>query len=220
MVEADREPDGLLRAVRNNGREYPMKLIVGLGNPGRKYEGTRHNIGFEVVAEFARVQHAGPSRTRFQGDTVELNWQRKTGAAQGIEKLLLLLPQTYMNLSGQSVLEAKDFYKIDPSDILVICDDFALSLGRLRFRPNGSSGGQKGLADILVRLGTEAVPRLRIGIGTPPPQWDPADFVLSRFHEDEKPVMQEAVRNAVAGINDWLDQGTAYCMNRYNGKKE
>jgi peptidyl-tRNA hydrolase, PTH1 family len=195
-----------------------MKLIVGLGNPGRKYEGTRHNIGFDVVDAFARACSAGGARNRFQGEVIELNWEGKVG--EPAERLLLLRPQTYMNLSGQSVVEAKDFYKINPSDILVVCDDFSLLLGRLRFRARGSSGGQKGLADILLRLGTEAIPRLRIGIGTPPPQWDPADFVLSRFAEGEKSAAKTAILQAVAGVQDWVRHGIAYCMNQYNREKK
>jgi len=147
-----------------------MKLVVGLGNPGRKYEGTRHNVGFDCLAKLAGRLPAAPVKQKFQGELIE--------AEIGGERVLLLCPLTYMNLSGGSVLAARDFYKIKENDILVVCDDFHLPLAKLRFRAKGSAGGQKGLADILRRLGTENIARLRIGIGEPPPQWNVADYVL------------------------------------------
>src|SRR5688572_30356880 len=150
-----------------------MKLIVGLGNPGDKYKETRHNVGFEVTSRLAARFGASPPRARFQGETVEANIAG--------QKVLLLTPLTYMNLSGASVLAARDFYKIELQDILIVCDDFNLPLGKLRLRARGSAGGQNGLADILRRLGTEDLPRLRIGIGSPPPGRDPAGYVLGRF---------------------------------------
>ena len=141
-----------------------MKLIVGLGNPGRKYQGTRHNIGFEVVLELAARYQAGSFRRKFNGKVNEVR--------VGETPALLLLPTTYMNLSGSSVLAARDFYRIPTEEVLVVCDDFNLSLAQLRFRARGSAGGQKGLADILRRLGTQEVSRLRFGVGAPPPRWD------------------------------------------------
>lgn len=185
-----------------------MKILVGLGNPGPKYVGTRHNVGFEALSRFARKHAAGPVKNKFQGEIAE--------AEVGGEKLLLLSPLTYMNLSGASVLAARDFYKVELSDILVICDDFNLPLARLRFRASGSAGGQKGLDDILRRLGSQAVPRLRIGIGTPPPQWDVANYVLSKFTKDEQPVMDEACDRAVEAMAVWVTRGIADCMNQYN----
>ena len=140
-----------------------MKLIVGLGNPGRKYAGTRHNVGFEVLAELGRRAAAGRPRTKFQAELLE--------AMVGGEKVLLLSPLTYMNRSGSSVQPARDFYQLDNEDLLIICDDINLPLAKLRFRAKGSSGGQKGLEDILRRLGTDQVPRLRLGVGQPPAQW-------------------------------------------------
>jgi len=132
-----------------------MKLIVGLGNPGKKYEDTRHNVGFEVVCELIRRYQPGRPKTKFQGEYYE--------SRISDESALLLMPHTFMNLSGGSVQKARDFYKIENADILVICDDLNLALGRLRFRPKGSAGGQNGLADILQRLGTQQVSRLRVG---------------------------------------------------------
>ncbi len=185
-----------------------MKLIVGLGNPGRKYEGTRHNIGFEVLRELARRHATGRPRVKFQGEVSE--------AQVGGESVLLLMPQTFMNLSGASVLPARDFYRLEACDVLVICDDFHLPLARLRFRPSGSAGGQKGLADILHRLGTSAIPRLRFGIGSPPPAWDVADYVLSKFGKDEVPELASSLSRAATAAADWVTLGTQECMNRYN----
>jgi peptidyl-tRNA hydrolase, PTH1 family len=185
-----------------------MKIIVGLGNPGPKYVGTRHNVGFEVLARFARKHLAGPVKNKFQGEIAE--------ADVGNEKVLLLSPLTYMNLSGASVLAARDFYKVDLSDILVICDDFNLPLAKLRMRASGSAGGQKGLDDILRRLGSQAVPRLRLGIGVPPPQWDVANYVLSKFTKDEQPLVEEAYARAVEATGDWVTRGITECMNKYN----
>jgi peptidyl-tRNA hydrolase, PTH1 family len=186
-----------------------MKLVVGLGNPGRKYQQTRHNVGFEVLAKVALRHSAGPVTCRFEGEMVDY--------VSPAGKVLLLCPSTYMNRSGQSVGAALDFYKLPLSDLLVVCDDFSLPLGRLRFRAKGSAGGQKGLADIIRRVGSDQFARLRIGIGTPPPSWDPADYVLGRFTAEERAVMDEAVRRAACGVDDWVGQGTAYCMNQYNG---
>ncbi len=185
-----------------------MKLIVGLGNPGRKYVGTRHNIGFEVVQELARRHASSRPKTRFQGELCE--------AQLGGQNALLLLPQTFMNRSGGSVLSARDFFKIDHQDILIICDDFHLPLARLRFRPQGSAGGQNGLGDILKRLGTKDVPRLRFGIGAAPAEWDVADYVLSKFRKEEIDSVSIAVVRAAEAVVDWVALGTAECMNRYN----
>jgi peptidyl-tRNA hydrolase, PTH1 family len=185
-----------------------MKLIVGLGNPGAKYKDTRHNVGFEVAARLAKQFGASPPRARFQGEIVEAKF---AGA-----RLLLLTPLTYMNASGASVLATRDFYKIDLSDTLIICDDFNLPLGKLRLRAKGSSGGQKGLEDILRRLGTEDVPRLRIGIGTPPPGRDVAGYVLSRFAKDEQAVIAEALDRAAEAAEAWLREGLEPTMNKYN----
>ena len=155
-----------------------MKLVVGLGNPGRKYEGTRHNVGFRVVAETARKFAASSPKAAFQGELAEANIAG--------QRVLLLCPQTFMNLSGGSVLASRDFYKINNDDLLVVCDDFNIPLGRLRMRPKGSAGGQKGLADIIGRLGTDTVSRLRVGVGPVPSGWDAADFVLGKFAKDQQ----------------------------------
>jgi PTH1 family peptidyl-tRNA hydrolase len=186
-----------------------MKLIVGLGNPGEKYDRTRHNVGFVVIALLAKAHHAGTPRGRFQGETSE-------ATIRG-QKTLLLTPLTYMNLSGASVLAARDFYKIDNSDILVVCDDFNLPLAKLRFRASGSSGGQNGLEDVIRRLGTEDVPRLRIGIGQPAPGRDASGYVLGRFSKEEEAEITAATARAAEAAADWVELGLSHCMSKYNG---
>jgi PTH1 family peptidyl-tRNA hydrolase len=189
-----------------------MKLVVGLGNPGKRYEGTRHNVGFIVVRELAKKYSASGSKARFQGETAE--------AELDGHKALLLTPTTYMNLSGASVLAVRDFYKIPQEDLLVVCDDLNLPLAKLRVRAGGSAGGQKGLQDIIRRLGSEGFARLRIGIGTPPNGWSWPDFVLSRFTKEEIPAMEQAIDRALEAIVVWAGQGVQTCMNRYNGKEK
>jgi PTH1 family peptidyl-tRNA hydrolase len=185
-----------------------MKLIVGLGNPGTRYTGTRHNIGFEVIAELARRHAAGPPREKFQAELAE--------AAIAGEKTLLMCPLTFMNLSGQAVQPARDFYKIENDDLLVVCDDFALPLGKLRMRAQGSAGGQKGLDDIIRRLGTDEVPRLRIGIGPLPESWEAANFVLGKFSKEDAAGATEMVKRSADAVASWIRDGLAKAMNQYN----
>jgi PTH1 family peptidyl-tRNA hydrolase len=188
-----------------------MKLVVGLGNPGRRYDGTRHNIGYAVLAELARQFGVTPPKAQFHGAVVEAN-------VDG-EKLLLLSPTTFMNLSGTSVQEAKSFYKLADENLLVICDDLNLPVGKLRLRARGSSGGQKGLEDIIRRLATEEFSRLRVGVGTAPDGWAWADYVLSRFTAEERPVVERAVALAVEAVAAWAREGIDVCMNRYNSSQ-
>lgn len=185
-----------------------MKLIVGLGNPGKKYQETRHNVGFRTLEQLGRRWGDGRVRGQFQGETMD--------ARIDAEKAVLLCPLTYMNKSGQSVLAARDFFKIEHDDLLIICDDFNLPLGKLRLRAKGSSGGQKGLADIIRRLGTEEIPRLRIGIGPPPDGWDVADYVLSKFDKEEEAEMELTLGRAADAVEIWLRDGTETAMNQFN----
>jgi PTH1 family peptidyl-tRNA hydrolase len=185
-----------------------MKLVVGLGNPGRKYEGTRHNVGFAVLAELARKHAAGKPREAFAGEVAEATLEG--------ERVLLLCPWTFMNRSGSSVVRARDFYKLQHEELLVVCDDFNLPLGKLRIRPQGSSGGQKGLADIIRCLGTEEFPRLRIGVGPVPEGWDAADFVLGKFTKPQLPEIEPTIWRAADAVAVWASQGIQDCMNRYN----
>ena len=185
-----------------------MKLIVGLGNPGRKYEGTRHNVGFEVLNLLATRNAASTPKEKFSG--------RVADAMVSGEKALLLWPLTLMNLSGQSVQPAAQFYDVQLADMLVVCDDFNLPLGKLRFRGQGSAGGQKGLDDIIRRLGTPDVPRLRLGIGPVPPQWDAADFVLGKFNRSDQQVIEETIMRAAEAVECWAAEGLAAGMSKFN----
>jgi PTH1 family peptidyl-tRNA hydrolase len=185
-----------------------MKLVVGLGNPGRKYQGTRHNIGFDVLEAIAHRYDATPKKTKFEGDLAEANI--------GSQRTLLLWPQTYMNLSGASVGKACDFYKIAADDLLVICDDFNLPLSTIRYRASGSAGGQKGLADVIRRLGSDAFCRLRIGVGPVPERWNPADFVLGKFARSEGAAIEEVIARTAESVSVWIDQGIDPCMNQFN----
>jgi peptidyl-tRNA hydrolase, PTH1 family len=185
-----------------------MKLVVGLGNPGSKYQGTRHNIGFELVDRLARGGRGAAFSRRFDGllaDT-EIDFRR----------VLLLKPETFMNLSGRSVSQAVRFYKLPLSDILVVCDDLSLPLGKLRIRTAGSDGGQKGLRDVAAALGTDQFPRLRIGIGDQDDS-DAVNFVLTRFRSAERPIIDDALILASQAVAVWVTQGIEAAMNRFNG---
>ena len=183
-------------------------LITGLGNIGHEYEGTRHNIGFEVLGELALQWRTARPKYRFEASLVEANHQG--------EKVLLAAPQTYMNLSGRSVQQIVNFYKIPLIDVLVVCDDMNLKLGQLRLRASGSAGGQKGLLSILTVCGTELVPRLRIGVGRPPEKMDATTYVLTKFRKDELPEIDSSVRRAATGVENWIRDGISAAMNAVN----
>jgi PTH1 family peptidyl-tRNA hydrolase len=185
-----------------------MKLIVGLGNPGSKYSETRHNVGFHAIAELIRRFATATARSKFHGELTE--------ASIANQSCLLLCPHTYMNRSGQSVLAARDFYKIATEDLLVISDDFNLPLAKLRVRAKGSAGGQKGLEDIILRLGTDEIARLRIGIGPVEEGWNPADFVLARFRKDEITTINETISRSADAVQVWVRDGIQLCMNQFN----
>jgi PTH1 family peptidyl-tRNA hydrolase len=185
-----------------------MRVIVGLGNPGKQYAGTRHNIGYAVVEYMATAPAFGPFRPQFHGVVAE--------GINNNDKLLLLKPETYMNLSGRSVRALLDFYKLPVEDLLIVCDDFNLPLGKLRVRKDGSHGGQNGLRNIQEQLGTDAYPRLRIGVGEPNPG-EAVDFVLSRFKPGEKAAVEKAVADAATGALLWATNGIEACMNAVNG---
>lgn len=183
-----------------------MKLIVGLGNPGARYEGTRHNVGFEVVDTLASRWNISLATEKFHG------WFG-TGVIAG-EKTALLKPTTFMNRSGRAVLAAGRFYKLELDDLLVISDDLALPLGRLRIRLKGSSGLHKGLQDIIDRLSSEEWCRLRIGIDEP--LGDPSGYVLGRFTPQERTTLDEAVSRGADASECWVEQGPEMAMNRFN----
>jgi PTH1 family peptidyl-tRNA hydrolase len=189
-----------------------MKLIVGLGNPGPRYNLTRHNVGFDVLNSFAD-RHFFPScRSRFDGLV--------TDHSVGGEKVVLLAPQTYMNASGRSVRQCADFFKVEHQNILVLLDDMNLDLGRLRMRQGGSVGGQKGLEDIIRHLGTDQIARLRIGIGRPPGRMAASDFVLHQFTDDERSEIDVCIAESVAGVESWIKDGLSTAMNMLNPLKE
>jgi PTH1 family peptidyl-tRNA hydrolase len=185
-----------------------MKLIVGLGNPGKQYVNTRHNVGFQLIAELVKRHATSSVKKKFHAEV----WD---GAIAG-ESVLLLAPQTFMNLSGQAVQAARDFYKVELTDTLVVCDDFAIPLGKLRMRSNGSAGGQNGLKDIIQRSGSDAIPRLRIGIGPLPPAWDAAGFVLGKFSSAEEEDIAKLIPQAADGVALWVQAGITQAMNQVN----
>ena len=183
-----------------------MKVVVGLGNPGNRYQGTRHNVGFDVVDSLAASPHAGRFQSRFQAQVAELH--------EDGEKLLLVKPETFMNLSGRCVRQVLDFYQVPASDLLVVCDDINLPLGRLRVRARGTHGGHNGLRDIQNHLGGVEYARLRIGVDAP--RDDAIDHVLGKFRPAERAVIGDAVALAAQAVLVWARQGVAAAMNRYN----
>ena len=185
-----------------------MKVLVGLGNPGKKYEGTRHNVGWLVIGELAVRHGAARPKVKFEAEIAEV-------PVAG-QKLVLVAPQTFMNASGRSVRQLVDFFQIAPSDVLVVCDDINLPLAKLRIRRSGSSGGQKGLENVIQQLGTQEVPRLRIGVGQPPNGRDSADYVLDRFGKAEMREVETAVKTAADAVEIWVAEGVDKAMNRFN----
>ncbi|MBI1832932.1 MAG: aminoacyl-tRNA hydrolase [Planctomycetes bacterium] len=185
-----------------------MKLVVGLGNPGKRYEGTRHNVGFAVIDRLASGPSVSGFKDKFDAEVAE--WR------EDAEKILLMKPQTFMNLSGRSVREAMDYCQIDGADLLVICDDMALPLGKLRFRARGTHGGHNGLRDIQQHLGTTEYARLRIGVDAPGQEGEAVDHVLGKFRPSEKATIDDALQRAVQGVVMWIGHGIEKCMNEYN----
>ncbi|MFZ5817512.1 MAG: aminoacyl-tRNA hydrolase [Bacillota bacterium] len=186
------------------------KLIVGLGNPGAKYANTRHNVGWMVLDALARKHGVAMDQARFQGVTGELRW------GPTAEKVILLKPMTYMNLSGHSVVPTAHFYKVEPKEILTIYDELDLEVGRLRLREKGSAGGHNGMKSIIQQLGTQEFPRLRIGIGRPAPGWEVPDWVLSPFQGDDAATIAATIPRAVEAVETFLTDGILKAMNLYN----
>ena len=187
-------------------------LVVFLGNPGLRYEGTRHNAGFMAADAFSRKHDVRISRARFRALTAQ--------CGIGGDQVLLMKPQTYMNLSGEAVGQAARFYKIPPEHILVLSDDITLPIGALRIRTKGSSGGHNGLKNIIEVLGTDAFPRIRIGVGSPPhPDYDPIDWVLSVFRDQDAEDLAEAASRAADAAECYIAEGPEKAMNRYSQKK-
>jgi len=185
-----------------------MKLIAGLGNPGGRYRGTRHNVGFEVADLLARRHELPFQPWRDLAEAAE--WRRPEG------RVWIVKPLTFMNLSGEAVSALMAFYKLDLADVFIVCDDVNLPVGQLRVRPSGSSGGNNGLKSVAASLGTEEFARLRIGVGRGDPARDLADHVLSRFAPEEMSGVEEAVTRAADAVEMWIDEGTARVMNAFN----
>ena len=190
-----------------------MYVIAGLGNPGSKYEKTRHNVGFQVIDRLASKYH------------IDMNTKKHkaicgTGVIEGV-KVLLVKPQTFMNLSGESIREAVDFYKVDPeTEFLVIYDDISLAPGHLRIRKKGSAGGHNGIKNIILHLGTQVFPRVRVGVGEKPEGYDLADYVIGHFSKEEQVLMDEGYAHAVHAVEMILEGDISAAMNEYNRKKK
>lgn len=201
-----------------------MKLIVGLGNPGQQYTATRHNVGFAVVdtlaARLGWTSQSGDfdrmAKSRFDG----LMLDGVLVTASGQEKLVILKPMTYMNLSGRAVQQALAFYQGSVSDLLVVLDDLALPCGKIRLRSEGSAGGHNGLKDIQQMLSTEKYARLRVGIDPVPPRMPQADYVLQRFSDEQRKLMEPAVVKAAACAVTWADKGISAAMNQFNSDQD
>ena len=188
--------------------DSPIRLIAGLGNPGSEHAATRHNIGFMVVNQLA---------TQF-GSTWEKSAKWEALSAK-CGPVLLVKPLRFMNRSGYPLFAVAQFYKIEPQEILVVLDDFSLSLGRLRLRAQGGPGGHNGLESVIVQFGTEEIPRLRIGIGAAPREGS-ADYVLSRFFDEEKPIVRSTIDRAVEALKCAIDNGLVSAMNTFNKSEE
>ncbi|HEY2801815.1 MAG TPA: aminoacyl-tRNA hydrolase [Chthoniobacterales bacterium] len=190
-----------------NEEVAPIRLVAGLGNPGREYQRTRHNVGFMVLDRLAHDRQ------------LAWDYSEKWGAAWAKAEVTLVKPATYMNRSGEPLSAIANFYKIAAAEILVVLDDFALPLGRLRLRTSGSSGGHNGLESIFQHFGTESVPRLRVGIGRAPSE-GAVDYVLGRFFEEEQPLLDDTIVRAAAAVKCAVDKGVIAAMNEFNTTPE
>jgi len=194
-------------AVADNAR-----LVVGLGNPGRRYDRTRHNVGYRVVDVLAQ-RWGATGRSSHDGLLYDARVDRPGDATA---RVLLLKPQTFMNRSGQSVASVAHYYRLNADDILVVLDDIALPVGKIRVRAQGTAGGHKGLSDVMQKLGTETVARLRIGVGIPPTDMAAEDYVLSRFTDTEDGIISSTILTASDAATYWVFEGSTAVMNRYN----
>ncbi len=188
----------------------PIKMIVGLGNPGPRYAQNRHNVGFQIVDELAAQHGLSFDKRQFKALIA-------SGRIDG-QRVLLVKPQTYMNLSGEAVQPLVSYYKIELEDLMVVFDDMDLPVGVIRLRPFGGAGGHNGMKSIINRLGSNRFPRLRVGIGRPPGRMDPAAYVLEDFSADEESLMVQVRDRAVQALETWLNSGIDAAMNAFNVK--
>lgn len=186
-----------------------MYLIVGLGNPGCEYENTRHNIGFDVIDYIAKENNININKEKFKGNYGD-------GFING-EKVILLKPLTYMNLSGESIREISNFYKIDNKNIIVIYDDISLDVGRMRIRPKGSAGGHNGIKSIIANLGTEEFPRIKVGVGQP--KGNLVSHVLGKFSKEERDILEKVIEASEKAALCIMDKGANDAMNKFNSFK-
>lgn len=190
-----------------------MFIIVGLGNPGKEYEGTRHNAGFDVIDRLADQYHISVEERKHRAFCGK--------GVIGGQKVVLVKPQTYMNLSGESVRSIVDYYKIDEeSELLVIFDDISLDVGQIRIRKKGSAGGHNGIKNIIAQLGTTEFQRIKVGVGEKPKHYDLADYVLGHFSKEEQVLMDEGYAHAVHAVEMILEGDISAAMNEYNRKKK
>ena len=187
-----------------------MYIVVGLGNPGRKYEHTRHNVGFDIVDVLAQRNNITLARLRCKAVVGE-------GTIAG-QRVALALPQTYMNLSGESIRELAEWYKIDSENIIIMYDDISLPVGKLRIREKGSAGGHNGIKNIIYQLKTDVFPRIKIGMGMPQnPEYDIKDYVLGHFSKEETEILIKTVVRAVGAVEEIISSGAKSAMNKFNG---
>lgn len=186
-----------------------MYIIIGLGNPGKKYENTRHNAGFDAIDKLAYENGIKIDKLKHKALIGE--------GRIGSEKVVLVKPQTYMNLSGESVISVSQFYKVEPENIIVLYDDIDLDVGKLRIRKKGSAGSHNGMKSIIKCLGTQDFPRVRIGVSKPPEGWDLADFVLSRVSKEQQSDMNNGIDKAVKTVEEIIKSNLEVAMNKYNG---
>ena len=190
-----------------------MFIIAGLGNPTREYEGTRHNVGFDVIDRLA-------ARNNIDVDVKKHRALIGKGMIAG-QKVILAKPQTYMNLSGESIRSILDYYKVDPeTELIVIYDDISLDVGKLRIRAKGSAGGHNGIKNIIAHVGGSVFPRIKVGVGEKPPKYDLADYVLGHFSKAEQELMEEGYKDAVKAVEMIVSGDISGAMNEYNRKKK
>ncbi len=189
-----------------------MYLIAGLGNPTKEYDKTRHNVGFSVIDVLADKYRIDVSEKKHKALCGR-------GAIEG-QKVILVKPQTFMNLSGESIREVADYYKIEAEDMIIIYDDISLEPGQLRIRLKGSAGGHNGIKNIIAHLGTQEFPRIKVGVGAKPPRMDLAAYVLSHFSKEEQPLMDDAFKEAAEAAVMMMMDGAEKAMNHFNAKKK
>lgn len=189
-----------------------MYIIIGLGNPSKEYDKTRHNVGWDAIDEIAKDYSIALDFLKHKAICGK-------GYIEG-KKVILAKPTTYMNLSGESVKELQNYYKVDNDNLIIIYDDISLDIGQIRIRTKGSAGGHNGIKSIINHLGSNEFPRIKIGVGEKPAKWDLADYVLSRFNKDEREIIDTTLWSVSKCCKTWIEKGINEAMNQYNRKKE